>query len=164
MPPDGTFTYHVDTGGYDRALNATGQGAAEQLAFVIVVDGNDFAGVLSPPTCGRWPDGHLDLGKPAKLPDLNAKHPLNLAAADWLEVSTLPTAVLRLEGAEVSTYAFFKAPIALTETKNATSVPDDVAKQEAEVGVTPATPTYAITGEPTPDAGSTPRASQGGKA
>lgn len=163
IPPNGAFTYHVDTGGYNQALNATGQGAAQQLAFVIKVDGSYFGGRLSPPTCGRWPDGHLDLDKPTKLPDLKDRHPLNLVAADWLDVSTLPTAIARLQGAEIATYAFFKAPIGLTETNNATSVPDDVARQEAEVGVTPATPTYEITGAPMPDAGNTPRAAQGGK-
>jgi hypothetical protein len=50
----------------------------------------------------------------------------------------------------VSTYAFFKAPIGLTEVKNATSAPDGPANQAAEVGVTPATPTYALAGEPPP--------------
>src|SRR5208283_2775647 len=105
---------------------------------------------------------HFDIGKAAKVPDLKDKQPLNISAADWLEVSTLPTVVLRMEGPEMSTYAFFKAPIALTESKNETSVPDDVAKQSAEVGVTTATPTYTITGEPTPEAGNTPGAAKGG--
>ena len=160
LKPGGTFTYHVDTGGYSGALNAAGQGRPDQLAFVIGVDGSYFSGVMSSPTCGRWADRHLELGKAANVPDLKDRHPLNLVSADWLEVSTLPTAAMRREGAEVSTYAFFKAPIPLTEIKNVTSVPDDVTKQEAEVGVTPATPTFDVTGEPTPAAGSTPPPAQ----
>jgi len=163
MPPKGTFTYHVDTGGYDRALTTAGRGSAEEVAFFIAVDGSYFGGLLSPPTCGRWADGHIDVGKASEVPNLKDKHPLNLGAADWLEVSSLPTVVLRMEGPEVSTYAFFTAPIALTGIKNATSVPDDVAKQAAEVGVTTATPTYAITGEPTPDTANPPHPAQGGK-
>ena len=163
IPPQGIFTYHVDTGGYNQALAATGHGAPEELAFVIEVDGSYFGGKLSSPTCGRWADGHLDLGNAAKLPDLKDKHPLNLGAADWLGISPLPTAIMRKEGAEVSTYAFFKTPISLTETKNAISVPDDVAKQSAEVGVTTETPTFVITGEPAPDAATAPRPTQGGK-
>jgi hypothetical protein len=162
MPPKGTFTYHVDTGGYDQALTKTGRGPAEELAFFVEVDGSYFGGLLSPPTCGRWADGHLDLGKASEVPNLKDKHPLNVAAFDWLGVSSVPTVVMRMEGPEVSTYAFFSAPIALTETKNETSVPDDVAKQSAEVGVTPATPTYTITGEPTPAPGNTPGAAKGG--
>ncbi len=161
--PNGTFTYHVDTGGYSRALIATGQGERDELAFVIGVDGSYFAGRMSLPTCGRWADRHLDLAKAASLPDLKDRHPLNLATADWLEVTSLPTAILRRQGAEVSTYTFFKAPVALTETRNATSVPDDVTKQEAAVGVTPATPTFVITGEPTPETAGAPSAAQGGK-
>ena len=71
-----------------------------------------------------------------------------MAAADWLEVSTLPTVVLRTEGPEVSTYAFFKAPIVSTAATNETRVPEGVAAQAAAIGVTTATPTYAITGVP----------------
>ena len=150
IPPSGTFIYHVDTGGYDQALTATGREQAEEVAFVVVVDGSYFGGLLSPPGCGRWADGHLDIDKAAELPDLRDKHPLNMTATDWLKVSSLPTVVLRTEGPEVSTYAFFDAPIALTGTGNETSVPVDLAKRAAEVGVTPATPTFAITGAPTP--------------
>jgi hypothetical protein len=127
------------------------------------VDGSYFGGLLSAPTCGRYADGHLDIGKATEVPDLKDKHPINLGASDWLEVSPLPTAVLRTEGPEVSTYAFFTEPIALTETKNATSVPDDVAKQAAEVGVTATTPTFAIAGEPTPTAVTPPNPAQPGK-
>jgi hypothetical protein len=163
MPAKGTFTYHVDTGGYDQALTKTGRGAAEELAFFVEVDGSYFGGLLSPPTCGRYTDGHLDIGKAANVPNLKDKHPLNLGASDWLAVSSLPTAVLRTEGPETSTYAFFQEPIAMTETKNATSVPDDVAKQAAEVGVTATTPTFAITGEPAPTAGTPPTPPQAGK-
>jgi hypothetical protein len=162
IPPQGIFTYHVDTGGYNQALADTGHGAVDELAFVIAVDGSYFGGKLSSPICGHWPDRHLDLATAAKVPDLKDKHPLNLAAADWLGISTLPTAAMRMEGAEVSTYAFFKAPTTLTETKNATSVPDDVARQSAEIGVTTATPTYVITAEP-PAGGSAPSPTQGGK-
>jgi hypothetical protein len=122
-----------------------------------------FGGLLSPPTCGRYTDGHLDIGKAADVPNLKDKHPLNLRTTDGLEVSSLPTAVPRTEGPEASTYAFFQEPIAMTETKNATSVPDDVAKQAAEVGVTATTPTFAITGEPAPTAGTPPTPPQAGK-
>ena len=156
--PASTFIYHVDTGGYDQALTATGREQPEEVAFLITVDGSHFGGLLSPPSCGRWADGHLDIAKASEVPDLKDKHPLNMGAADWLKVSSLPTAVLRTEGPEVSTYAFFTAPIALTGTGNETSVPDDLAKRAAEVGVTPATPTFAITGEPTPYIGSAPGA------
>ena len=156
IPPKGTFTYHVDTGGYDLALTRAGHGEAEQLVFFVEVDGFYFGGLLSPPTCGRWADGHIDVAKSSEVPDLKDKRPLNLVSGDWLEVSSLPTAVVRTEGSEVSTYAFFKAPIGLTEVKNATSAPDDPTKQAAEVGVTPATPTYALAGEPPPYIGVAP--------
>lgn len=162
MPSNGTFTYHVDTGGYIRALTTSGRGGAEEAAFVIEVDDNYFGGLLSTPTCLRWPDHHLDLAKASEVPNLKDKHPLNMAAADWIGVSTLPTVVMRQEGSEISTYAFFVAPVVLTETKNATNVPDDVAKQAAEVGVTAMTPTYSITGQPTPRAGDAPTAAKGG--
>jgi hypothetical protein len=33
MSPKGTFTYHVDTGGYSHALTATGHGEGEELVF-----------------------------------------------------------------------------------------------------------------------------------
>jgi len=154
--PAGTFVYHVDTGGYDQALTAAGRGEPEEMRFVVAADGSYFAGVLSPPSCGRWPDAHLDIDKASELPDLRDKHPLNMAAADWLNVSSLPTVILRTEGPEVSTYAFFSAPIALTGTSNETSAPTDLAKRAAEVGVTPATPTFTITGAPTPYIGSAP--------
>jgi hypothetical protein len=160
--PKGTFTYHVDTGGYIRALTNTGRGDAEELTFFIEVDGSDFTGVLSPPTCLRWPDHHLGIGDAAKVPNLKDRHPLNIGAADWIGISTLPPVIMRMEGTEVSTYAFFSAPIALIESKKETSVPDDVAKQEAEVGVTATTPTYATTGEPTPEAGKAPASAKGG--
>ncbi len=156
--PAATFVYHLDTGGYDQALTAAGRGEPEEMQFVIAVDGSYFGGVLSPPACGRWPDAHLDIDKTSELPDLKDKHPLDMAAADWLKVSTLPTVVLRTEGSEVSTYAFFNAPIALTGASNETSAPTDLAKRAAEVGVTPATPTFAITGAPTPYIGSAPGA------
>jgi len=162
MPPKGTFTYHVDPGGYTRALTATGRGGADELAFVIKVDDSYFSGLLSAPTCQRWVDRHLDIGKALQVPDLKDKHPLNMVAADWIGISTLPTEILRTEGPEMSTYAFFPAPTALTETKNETSVPDDVAKQAAEVGVAAGTPTYAITGRPTPPAGKAPGPAKGG--
>ncbi len=148
LPPHGTFTYHVDTGGYEPALTATGRGQPDEVAFIVAVDGSHFGGLLSPPTCGRWADLHLDIGLASDVPDLRDKHPLDMAAADWLEVSTLPTVVLRTEGPEVSTYAFFKAPIALTAATNETRVPEGVAAQAAAIGVTTATPTYAITGAP----------------
>ena len=162
MSPKGTFTYHIDTGGYSHALTATGHGEAEELVLFIEVDGSYFGGVVSPPACGRWADRHLDIGKTSEIPDLKDKHPLNMAADDWIGISTLPTVIMRMEGPEVSTYAFYTAPIALTEIKNETSVPDDVAKQAAEVGVTTTTPTYSITGEPTPEAGKVPDAAKGG--
>jgi hypothetical protein len=158
MPPAGAFIYHVDTGGYNLALLSTGREEPEELSFVVAVDGSYFGGLLSAPTCGRWPDGHLDIGKAPGVPDLKGKHPLDMAAADWLKVSSLPTAVLRTEGPEVSTYAYFTSPIALTGTGDETPVPEDLAKRAAEVGVTPATPTFAITGAPTPYIGSAPGA------
>jgi hypothetical protein len=162
VSPKDTFTYHVDTGGYSHALTATGHGDAEELAFFIKVDGSYFGGLVSPPACGRWADRHLDIGKASEVPNLKDKHPLNMAADDWIGISTLPTVIMRMEGPEVSTYAFYAAPIALTEIKNETNVPGDVAKQVAEVGVTTATPTYSITGEPTPEAGKAPDAAKGG--
>jgi hypothetical protein len=162
MPPNGTFTYHIDPGGYTHALTAAGRGGSNELTFVTAVDGSYFGGLLSPPTCGRWPDHHLDTSKVANVPNLKDKHPLNMVAGEWIEISPLPTEVFRTEGVEASTYAFFAAPTALTETKNETSVPDDVAKQEAEVGVTTATPTYAITEEPTPGSGKAPAGAKGG--
>lgn len=153
LPPKGSFTYHVDTGGYAGALLATGRGAPEELAFFVVVDGSYFGGPLSPASCGRWPDGHIDLGKASKLPDLKDKHPLNMAQSDWLLVMPTPPAVARIEGPETSTFAFFPAPIKLTEAKNETSVPDDPAKQEAQVGITAATPLFPLTRPPAPQKG-----------
>ena len=129
--PAGTFVYHVDTGGYGRALTAAGRGDTDELDFVVAVDGRYFSGLLSPPKCGRWPDGHLDIDQASQLPDLKDKHPLNMAATDWLKVSSLPTVILRTEGPEVSTYAFFNAPIALTATGNETSAPTDLAQRAA---------------------------------
>jgi hypothetical protein len=81
-----------------------------------------------------------------------------MTANDWLKVSSLPTVVLRTEGPEVSTYAFFNAPIALTGTGSETIAPTDLARRAAEVGVTAATPTFTITGAPTPYIGSAPGA------
>jgi len=163
MPAKGTFTYHVDTGGYDMALVKTGRQPPEEVVFYIEVDGSYFAGLLSAPSCGRYIDGHLEVVAATKVPNLKDKHPLNMGAADWLEVSSHPTAILRTEGAEASTYAYFKEPIGLTETKNATSVPDDVDKQAAEIGVLAATPTFSIEGEPAPTAGTPPSPAQAGK-
>jgi hypothetical protein len=162
IPPKGTFTYHVDTGGYVHALTSTGHQEPEELALFIEVDGSYFDGLVSPPTCQRWPDRHLDLHTATQVPNLKDKHPLNMAAADWIGVSSLPTAIMRVQGPQVSTYAFFNAPIALTETKNETSVPDDATKQAAEIGMTATTPTYSITGEPTPPAGNAPGTAKGG--
>jgi hypothetical protein len=156
MPANGTFTYHVDPGGYDKALRTTGHGPNDALAFIIVADGNYFAGLMSPPTCGRWGDGHLDISNALEVPNLNDRRPLNMAASEWLEVSSLPTVVKRTQGQEVSTYAFFTAPITLTATRNATSAPDDPDMQLAEIGVTAATPTYAIyaiVADPAPNSG-----------
>jgi hypothetical protein len=162
IPPKGTFTYHVDTGGYVHALTTTGRGAADQVTLYIDVDGSHFHTLLSPATCQHSVDRHLDVAKTAKVPDLKDKRPLNIAAYDWIGISTMPTVVMRTEGHQVSTYAFFAAPIALTETKNETSVPDDVAKQAAQVGVTAATAIYTITGEPTPQAGKVSGEAKGG--
>jgi hypothetical protein len=162
IPPKGTFTYHVDAGGYYRPLRDVGRGEREALTFVIQVDGSYFGGVLSHPTCGRWPDGHLELAQAKTLPDLQGKRPLNLGQAEWFSITTAPTAVMRLQGPEISTYAFFPAPITLTETKNETTVPDDVAKQEAEIGVTKATPIFTLYRLPTLPAGNTPAPVKGG--
>jgi hypothetical protein len=159
MPANSTFTYHVDPGGYDKALRTEGHGSDDALAFVVVADSNYFGGLMSPPTCGRWADGHLDIGKASEVPNLKGRHPLNMAASEWLEVSSLPTVVKRTQGQEVSTYAFFTAPISLTATENATSAPDDPAMQMAEVGVTAATPTYSIysiVADPAPNSGRAP--------
>jgi len=159
MPAKGTFTYHVDPGGYDKALRTAGRGPDDALTFVVVADGNYFGGLMSPPTCGRWADGHLDVGKASEVPNLKDKHPLNMAASEWLEVSSLPTVIKRTEGQEVSTYAFFAAPITLTATRNAISAPDDPAMQTAEVGVTAATPIYSIysiAADPVPNSGNAP--------
>jgi hypothetical protein len=158
LPPAGTFVYHVDTGGYGRPLTDVGRGENDELDFVVAVDGRYFHGLLSPPSCGRSPDGHLDVDQASQLPDLKASQPLNMAADEWLKVSSLPTVVLRTEASEVSTYAFFPAPLGLTDTGSETSVPTDLAKRAAEVGVTPATRTFAIAGEPTPYIGSAPGA------
>jgi hypothetical protein len=162
MPPRGTFTYYVDAGGYIYALTATGHGSTTEVPFFIEVDGSYFRGLLSPQNCLHASDLHLNLQRATQVPDLKDKHPLNIAASDWLSISNMPIPVMRAEGSQVSTYAFFSAPIALTETKNETRVPDDVAKQTAEVGVVAATPTYSLTGEPTPAAGKTPGAASGG--
>jgi hypothetical protein len=152
LPAKGAFTYHVDTGGYSLALTGSGRGEPEEMAFFVAVDGSYFGGLLSPPTCGRYADGHIDIGTASKVPDLKGKQPINLGAADWLAISPLPTAVARLQGSAVSTYAYFLGPIALTETKNETDVPDGLARQEAQVGVTSGTPLFTMTGEPTLDA------------
>jgi len=152
MPPKGTFTYYVDAGGYVYALTATGHGATTEVPFVIEVDGSYFRGLLSPQTCLHALDRHLDLEPATHVPDLKDKHPLNMAASDWLEISDTPTAVVRTEGPQTSTYAFFPVPIAMTEVKNETPVPGDPVKQAAEVGVTAATPAFAFTREPTPEA------------
>ena len=162
MPPKSTFTYHADTGGYMRPLTATGRGASMEVPIFVEVDGSYFSGLLSPENCARAPDHHLDLKKATNVPDLKNKHPLNIVASDWIGISDMPTPVMRTEGPQVSIYAFFPAPIALTEVGNETRVPDDVAKQSAEVGVVATTPTYALTGEPTPTAGQAPDPAKGG--
>jgi hypothetical protein len=166
MPAKGTFTYHVDPGGYDKALRTAGRGPNDALTFVIVADGNYFGGLMSPPTCGQWADGHLGIGRASGVPNLKDKHPLNMTAGAWLDVSSLPTVVKRTEGQEVSTYAFFAAPITLTATKNATGAPDDPAMQMAEVGVTAATPIYSIysiAADPVPNSGNAPGPARGAK-
>lgn len=163
MPAKGTFTYHVDTGGYAAAVAATGRGGRDALAFFVVVDGSAFGGLLSSGTCGQWADGHLEIGTAAKLPDLKGKVPLNMAQSEWLDVMPLPPAVTRTEGSETSTYAFFKAPVALTEMKNETEVPAGVAKQQDQVGVSAATPRFSLMVAPSADTGTTVRPSEGGK-
>jgi hypothetical protein len=162
MPPKSTFTYHVDTGGYVRPLTATGRGGTMEVPIFVEVDGSYFSGLLTPENCAHAPDHHLDLKMATNVPDLKNKHPLNIVASDWIGISDMPTPVVRTEGSQVSTYAYFPAPIALTETKNETRVPDDVAKQAAEVGVVATTPTYALTGEPTPSAGKALDPAKGG--
>jgi hypothetical protein len=162
MPPNGVFTYHVDPGGYVHGLTATGRGGVDELKYVIVVDSGYFGGLLSQPTCQRWPDRHLDVDKASEVPNLKDKHPLNMAADEWIAISPQPTEVIRTEGNQVSTYAFFQAPIGLTETKNEITVPQDTSKQEAEVGVTTATPTYGLVFKPAPQAGTEPSATKGG--
>lgn len=163
LPPKGSFTYHVDTGGYDQALGATGRSRRDELAFFVVVDGNAFGGLLSPPTCGRWADGHLDIGKASKLPDLKGRSPLDMAQSAWLEVVPLPPAIARTEGTETSTYAFFKAPTTLTEAKDETSVPEGPARQEAQVGVTATTTLFTLTSLPHAESVTTPKPPTGGK-
>lgn len=148
IPAKGGFTYHVDPGAYTRALTSAGRGDIDELKFVIQVDGSYFGGMLSPAICGRWADRHVDVQPATQLPDLRDKHPLDMAAGDWALVTVLPAEVERVEGPELSTYAFYSAPIASTETKHEADVPDAVAKQLQEVGVTDATPTYAVTGGP----------------
>jgi hypothetical protein len=162
MPPKGTFTYHLDTGGYAHALTTSGRAEADQLMLFIEVDGSYFRALLSPTTCLHAADRHLDIAKASDVPNLKGDHPLNIATFDWLGISPLPTVVMRAEGPQVSTYAFFAAPIALTKTKNETTVPDDVAKQLSEVGVTAATATHTITGDPPSQTGKGPGAVKGG--
>jgi hypothetical protein len=147
--PKSDFTYHVDTGGYVPALYARGRGRAEELAVFVAVDGSYFGSLFGGPTCGQFADHHLEVGKASKIPDLSGKHPIDLATSDWLGFTSLPTAVSRIEGDEVSMYAFFPAPIALTETKHEASVPEGPMAQAQEVGVTSATPTYGVVAEPT---------------
>jgi hypothetical protein len=163
LPAKGSFTYHVDTGGYDQALSATGRSRPDELAFFVAVDGRTFGGLLSPPTCGRWADGHLDIGTAIKLPDLKDRTPLNMAQAAWLEVVPLPPAVARIEASETAIYAFFKAPIPLTETKNETAVPEGPVPQEAQVGVTATTTLFTLTGMPPSDATTPTKPPPGGK-
>jgi hypothetical protein len=162
MPPKGVFTYHVDGGGYIYALTAAGHGETTEVPIFIEVDGSYFRGLLSPRNCLLAPDHHLDLARATHVPDLKNEHPLNMAASDWLMISNMPTPVMRTEGSQVSTYAFFTGPIALTEVKNETSVPNGVAKQTAEVGVTEATPTFSFTAEPGPEADKAQGAAKGG--
>lgn len=162
MPPKGTFTYHIDAGGYVYALTATGHGAATELPFFVEVDGSYFRGLLSPQNCLHAPDFHLDLARATQVPDLKSKHPLDIAAADWLAISDMPTPVMRTEGSQVSTYAFFTAPIELTAVKNETPVPDDATKQAAEVGVTAATPAFTVSAKPKPEADKSADAAKGG--
>jgi hypothetical protein len=163
MPAKGTFTYHVDTGGYAQALVSTGTGGPDALVFFVVVDGFRFGGLMSPPTCGQWADGHLDVGLATRLPDLKDRHPLDMAQAEWLTFVPLPPAISRTEGPEVSTYAYFKAPVALTDAKNETAAPDGPTKQEAEIGVTATTPLFTLTQEPAPTGNNPANAPQGGK-
>ena len=117
----------------------------------------------APPTVGpRVANGHLDIEKASEAHDLKDEHPLNIAADDWIGISTRSTGVLRTDGMETSTCVCFTAPIALIETKNETSVAADVAKQAAGIGVTATTPTDAITGEPTRAAGNATGAAKRG--
>lgn len=163
MPAKGGFTYHVDTGGYDEALESVGRGGRDELVYFVVVDGTAFGGLLSPPACGRWADGHLDLGKAAKLPDLKNKTPLNMGQTAWLEVVPLPPAVRRTEGTETSIYAFFKAPVALTDAKDETEIPEGSARQDAQIGVTDTTKLFMLTATPSADRDTTTKPPQGGK-
>jgi hypothetical protein len=156
IPPKGSFTYHVDPGGYTRALTSAGRGGVDELKFVIQVDGHYFGGALSPAICGRWADRHIDVRPATELPDLRDKHPLNIAAGDWALVTILPAEVERLEGPEVSTYAFYPAPIVPTETTHEADVPEETAQQLKEVGVTATTPTYEVTGGPVPASNAAP--------
>jgi hypothetical protein len=162
LRPKGTFTYHIDAGGYIHALDTSGRGEPELLTLFVEVDGNHFSGPLSPAACRHWPDNHLDLSQATEVPDLNDKHPLNMGSEEWAGILALPAVVIRKEGTEVSNYAFFPAPITLTEVKNEAGVPDDLAKQNAQVGVTAATPTYTLSAEPAPTRGETPAAGKGG--
>jgi hypothetical protein len=161
IPPKGSFTYHVDPGTYIRALTSSGRGAEQELKTVIQVDGSYFAAGLSPPICGRWADHHIDVTAATELPDLRDKHPLNMAAGDWAMTTYQPAEVMREEGTETSTYAFYLGPIAPTETKHEADVPEQVAQQLKEVGVTDAAPTFSVTAGPRPEPASAPAAPKG---
>lgn len=162
IPPKGSFTYHVDPGTYTRALTSAGRGAGQELKIVIQVDGSYFAAALSPPICGRWADHHIDVAPATELPDLRDKHPLNMAAGDWALATIQPAEIMRVEGLEVSTYAFYPAPIVPTETKHEADVPELVADQLKEVGVSDTTPVFSVTGGPQPMPVATPAAPKGG--
>jgi hypothetical protein len=144
VPPKGTFAYHVDTGGYYGALNATGREEREQLEFVVEVDGRYFHGLLSHPACARLPTHDLAFKKTDRVPDLRNRHPLNMGEAEWVGINDLPTAVMRKQNSETSTFAYFPGPIPLTEARNQATPPDNTTKQLAEIGVSPTTPLFPL--------------------
>ena len=148
MPPKSDYVYHVDTGGYFRGLMPRTPGAGQDLSFVVEVDGAYYGGELSHLGCDQFLDHHLVVAKATKLPDLGKRHPLNMASSEWLQITDLPPAVLRKQGDETATYAFFSGPIPLTDTGNDPPVPDGVTKQLASVGATVDSAAFPLTYTP----------------
>jgi hypothetical protein len=142
--PRGRVTVRVpSTARY--APKSAGRGKAGKLNFSIEVDGASLA-TRCRRHCERWADG-APCRKAPPVADFKGRQPIDLPASDWLEISSPPPAVIRMQASELPIGAFSTLPIGLRQVANASSVLDDVAPQTGEVDVTRRTPNHTIDSE-----------------